>query len=211
MIKCISIDGTDGVGKSTLITHLSKKYNIVTLQRFYMTGIAPIDSEERKLWFRSEDVVLTTKIYIAGQKLRMNSAYEFKKGLHYKFLEKDNREKLIFIDRGVLSIQAYTYAALKKGTDWDDNKILKFVHDECVMDDYLNDLIDYSILLFDEESLEEVISRRNYDRDDELLVRYQHDYYRRINFHNKKIRIISPLKSEKNVLEESIDLIERMD
>ena len=64
MIPCISIDGVDGSGKTTLIQNLSKQYNVITLPRFYSMGMVPGDQEERCQWFRKQDAVYTTPIYI---------------------------------------------------------------------------------------------------------------------------------------------------
>lgn len=38
MIPCISIDGVDGSGKTTLIQNLSKQYNVITLPPFLFNG-----------------------------------------------------------------------------------------------------------------------------------------------------------------------------
>ena len=46
-IKCISFDGIDGSGKSTLIEELSKSYNIALIPKFYNFGFVPFDSDTR--------------------------------------------------------------------------------------------------------------------------------------------------------------------
>ncbi len=203
MIRCISIDGPDGSGKSTLIELLSKEYQVVTLPRFYSMGMAPLDSEERKNWFRTVDVFDTTQIYISGQKVRITAASEFKKGLHYKFLEDIKKEKLVVLDRGALSVNAYAYAAIKVASTMEDDEIMDYVLQKYDIEQFAKGVVDASILLFDPNNLEEIILRRNYDKNDELLARYQHEYYCKRNYCDKRIKTISPSKTPKEIFDET--------
>ena len=209
MIKCVSIDGPDGAGKTTLISRLAEKYNTVILHQFHATGMVPTDPEERKNWFRRENGMDTTRLYLAGHRLRLASAREFKRGLHYKFLAKDDREKLILIDRGPLSVRAYTYAALKKDTNWSNDEIEEFIKKEYDFENPENEIVDLSILLFDKDSLNEVMGRRTYDIDDEMLIRYQYEYYSNHKFDERSVYIINPVKKQEDVLEETISIINK--
>lgn len=213
MIKCISVDGPDGSGKSTLIANLCDIYNVIMLPRFYSMGMVPADSEERKLWFRNSNAVDTTRIYMSGHKLRLLVAESFKRGNHYKLLEKNSKESLIAIDRGALSVRAFSFAALKKDTDMTDEQIDAHIYKEFDKDfrKKSDQIVDMSILLFDDGSLEEVISRRIYDKEDELLARYQHEYYCKHQIREENVRLILPTLSEEEVLEKTINYIENME
>lgn len=211
MIKCVSIDGPDGSGKSTLISGLSEVYNVAALPRFYMTGIVPIEPEERREWFRRENVFDTTRLYISGHKLRISAAGEFKRGLHYKFMRQDKKEPLILIDRGALSVEAFAYAAIRKGTDWPGDKINAYLKTECDMQAFSSQIIDLSVLIFDRNTLTEILDRRAYDEDDRKLVCYQHEYYCTHEFDGKKVRVISPALSQEMMLAESLRIIQEME
>ena len=150
MIFCISIDGVDGAGKTTLVEALGKKYNVVTLPRFYCMGMAPQERHERKNWFLTQDNLFTTKIYISGYKLRMFCAREFKCGLHYKF-PINSTNNLVVMDRGFLSLKAYSFAMLRKTGNFSveaaDKKIAELSGDE--FEKLSDETIDLSILLFE--------------------------------------------------------------
>lgn len=211
MIKCISIDGPDGSGKSTLIDLLSKEFQVVTLPRFYSMGMAPLDPEERKRWFRTIDVFDTTRIYISGHKVRLMAASEFKKGLHYKFLENDKKERLVVIDRGAISVNAYAYAAIKSSSEMQDDEVMNYVLNESDIEEFSENIIDVSILLFDPDHLEEIISRRIYDKNDEYLARYQHEYYCKREYADKRIKIISPIKTPDEIFNETKRILNNME
>lgn len=200
MIKCISIDGPDGSGKSTLIDLLSEEYDVITLPRFYTMGMVPIDPNERKVWFRTTDVIDSTLIYISGYRVRLTAASEFKKGFHYKIIEQGEKEKIIVIDRGAISVNAFAYAAIKNSYDMDDDEVMRFVLSKSDIEIFAKNIIDVSILLFDPQNLEEIISRRTYDVIDERLVRFQHEYYCKRDYKDEKIKIISPSKTPREIL-----------
>ncbi len=208
MITCISIDGIDGSGKTTVVSALSAYYNVITIPRFYFTGIVPIDNLERKNWFRKEDTIRTTDLYITGQKMRYLLAKEFKKGMHYKITEHNEKSTLIVIDRGEPSLKAFTFAAIKKGTSWEVKKI----------DDYLNSrfndlfereiegIINHSFLLFEEGTFEKICRRRKFlDDDDMLLAKYQQEYYETHDVDVNTVTTISPLNKQEHVLEFILD------
>lgn len=203
MIKCISIDGPDGSGKSTLVELLSNEYEIVTLPKYYSMGMTPVDPEERKKWFRTFDVFDTTRIYISGHKIRLVAAAEFKKGLHYKFLEPSKKERIVVLDRGALSVNAFAYAAIKMSSDMQDDEIIDYLLVENDIEQFAKKIIDVSILLFDPNNLEEIISRRKYDECDEYLARYQHEYYCKRKYEDERIKIISPTKTPEEILNET--------
>ena len=200
MIKCISIDGPDGSGKSTLIDLLSEEYDVITLPRFYTMGMVPIDPNERKVWFRTTDVIDSTLIYISGYRVRLTAASKFKKGFHYKIIEQGEKEKIIVIDRGAISVNAFAYAAIKNSYDMDDDEVMRFVLSKSDIEIFAKNIIDVSILLFDPQNLEEIISRRTYDVIDERLVRFQHEYYCKRDYKDEKIKIISPSKTPREIL-----------
>lgn len=211
MIKCISIDGPDGSGKSTLIELLSQEYEVVTVPRFYSMGMAPLDPEERKNWFRTVDVFDTTRIYISGHKIRLFAADEFKKGLHYKFLSDSKKEKLIVLDRGAISVNAYAYAAIKAASNMKEEDILQYVLEKSDIEQFAYKIVDVSILLFDPNNIEEIISRRKYDKNDECLARYQHEYYCRKRYNNEKIKVISSSKTPKDIFDEVKIIIKELE
>ena len=64
MFFCISVDGVDGAGKTTLVEALCREYNVATLPRFHCMGMVPQGRYERKDWFLTQDSLFTTKIYI---------------------------------------------------------------------------------------------------------------------------------------------------
>ena len=215
MIPCVSVDGIDGSGKTTLIKRLSEVYNVVTLPRFYSMGMVPVDSSERKHWFLTNDALTTTKIYISGHKSRIFCAKDFKKGLHYKFIGSKNN--LVLIDRGLWSLKAFSFAAIMKGTNFSesqsDEKVDEFIDKD--LRALFEETAELSILLFDvsEGVLEKILSRRTYDKNDELLIRYQYDYYLR---HAKdadalaKTLVISPIKSPEEIFAVAVSAIERL-
>lgn len=209
MIPCISIDGVDGSGKTTLIQNLSKQYNVITLPRFYSMGMVPGDQEERCQWFRKQDAVYTTPIYISGYRLRLHLASEFKKGFHYKI--KQNAQNLIAIDRGLLSLKAFSYASMKKNSNLNDSEIVQFLK-QYITPDFENEvkkIIDKQILLFSPEPrvLEKLLLRRQYGKDDELLIRYQYEYYLRYYQTFSEVVIISPFESPDKIVSQVDDLI----
>lgn len=210
MIPCISIDGVDGSGKTTLIQNLSKRYNIITLPRFYLMGMVPGDYEERCQWFRTQNAVYTTPIYISGYRLRFQLASEFKKGFHYKI--KPNAQNLIAIDRGLLSLKAFSYASMKKNSVLNDSQIVQFLK-KYITPNFENEVkgvIDKQILLFSSEpkALDRLLLRRQYSKDDELLIRYQYEYYLRYCKTFSEADIISPFESPDKILSLVDDLID---
>lgn len=216
MIPCISIDGVDGSGKTTLINNLKSYYNVVTLPRFYVFGNAPSSHEERKKWFRNVDAIQTTPIYISGYFLRFMAAEEYKKGFHFKFLD-DSLPKLVLIDRGLISLKAFSYASLKKNSDLSNEQIYVFL-DKYIDNIYMKKIkkiIDYSVLLFDDStaSLESIISRREYEPEDELLIRYQYEYYLRNVDDMRRMRnvsIVSPFESQYEIIKKTMKTIEEI-
>ena len=204
MIKCISLDGVDGAGKTTIVSALSNYYNVVQVPKFYCMEMVPYDVNERINWFRTMNAEDTTKIYISGHKMRYMLAGEFKKGLHYKFLEKNNKPPLVVIDRGELSLKAFSFAALKRGTNWNSQKIDEFLCNEFGdrFEQVVEDTIDHSFLLFAENSLEHIYRRRAFEPEDKILMLYQQEYYEKhqCEFMNENITIISPLLTREEVL-----------
>ena len=202
MIKCVSIDGVDGSGKTTLANELSKYFNTIQVPRYYFSGMVPTDSNERTIWFRTEDAVKTTDIYISGQKIRYLLAREFKKGFHYKAFD-ENKPSLVVIDRGELSLKAFSYAALKKGTKWSSDEIKNYLETRfnTAFEHEIDDIIDYSFLLFKENTINTLFSRRFFDSDDMLLATYQQEYYEKCTINKSKVKTISPLESKENILE----------
>lgn len=207
MIKCISIDGPDGSGKSTLIELLNKEYEVITLPRFYSMGMVPTDSEERRNWFRKVNVFDSTLIYVSGHKVRLMAASEFKKGFHYKLLEQGEKEQIIVIDRGAISVNAFAYAAIMNASEMNADEVMQFVKTKSDIEEFAESIIDVSILLFDPQNLEEIISRRTYDAIDERLARYQHEYYCKRNYKDEKVKIISSSKAPREILSEVKNII----
>lgn len=208
MIKCISIDGVDGSGKTTLVNELSKYYNTIQVPRYYFGGMVPTDSKERTIWFRTEDAVKTTDIYISGQKIRYLLAKEFKKGFHYKAFD-GKKTSLVVIDRGELSLKAFAYAALKKGTKWSSDEIKNYFETkfDSEFEREMGDIIDYSFLLFKENTINTLLSRRFFDSEDMLLATYQQEYYEKCTINNNKVKTISPSESKERILEIVISTI----
>ena len=214
MICCISVDGVDGAGKTTLIESLAQRYNIANLPRFYCMGMAPQNSQERKDWFISNDVLFTTKIYISGYKLRLAAAREFKRGLHYKF-PINVTNNLVVMDRGIWSLRAYSFAMLIKigtlSSEEADKKTTELLDRE--IENLADDAIDLSILLFHDshECLKNIIARRNCDENERLLISYQHEYYSRHLAEIKdsaKVSIISPIIPPEDIFKIVVDKIE---
>lgn len=202
MIKCISIDGIDGAGKTTVVTALSAYYNVITLPRFYFSGMVPIDSLERKNWFRTEDVIKTTDIYITGQKMRYLLAKEFKKGMHYKITEHSKKTSLIVIDRGEPSLKAFSFAAIKKGTLWEVKRIDEYLSTRFndLFEKEIEGIIDRSFLLFEKGTFEEICKRRFLQDDDLLLAKYQQEYYETHEINVNTITTISPLNKKDDIM-----------
>ena len=211
MIPCISIDGTDGSGKTTLLDALKKIYNVVTLPRFYSMGMVPFDVKERKNWFLSQDVLTTTKIYISGHKNRIYCAEDFKKGLHYKFVNQ-NENNLIVLDRGLWSLKAFSFAALRKGlplTETQADELILELFDKEFIRHALR-IIDLSIVLFDDskDALTKILQRRQYNANDKFLVENQYKFYARHTKELPQTLIISPLKSAEEVAQFATAAIE---
>lgn len=216
MILCVSVDGVDGAGKTTLIDSLGEKYNVVTLPRFYCTGIVPQNRDERKCWFQTQDVLFTTKIYISGYKLRIFSAREFKRGLHYKF-STASANNLVVMDRGFLSLKAYSFAMLRKTGNFSseaaDKKIAELSGGE--LEELAEETIDLSILLFEDSRacLDKILARRVVDDNERRLVTYQHEYY---SLHAKelnrsKILPLSPLTPPEKIFKTVVEKIEELE
>lgn len=212
MIRCIAIDGTDGSGKTTIVEALKDIYNVIVLPRFYSMQMVPTDPQERKAWFLNSDPELTTAIYISGQQLRFRAAAEFKKGLHYKVYE-SKKEPLVVIDRGPLSVKAFSYAALKE-TMLTDNKIEYFI-EKHFLSDLPSTVIDRSFLLFenDPKCIEMILQRRQYDERDKQLTYLQHEYYvKHIDAikSNSDITIISPILPREQIIQEVMEQIKEI-
>ena len=214
MFLCISVDGVDGAGKTTLVEALCREYNVATLPRFHCMGMVPQGRGERKNWFLTEDSLFTTRIYISGYKLRIFCAREFKRGLHYKF-PVNSTNNLVVMDRGFLSLKAYSFAMLMKtgnfSDDEADEKIAELSAGE--FEKLADETIDLSILLFEDgqECLEKILARRVCDENERLLVKYQHEYYSRHLKELKdsaKIKILSPFISPEEIFKIVADKIE---
>jgi thymidylate kinase len=210
-ILCVSIDGIDGSGKSKLIQSLSLRYNLITLPKFYNFGMVPVDAEKRKTWFRSTPAIDSMRLYAVSHQTRILLGKEYKKANHYQFITQDDRQKLVVFDRGILSVEAYIYAALKLSTSMSLTEIIDYINNNFRSSFYdeMNDVIDRTILLADGtgEYLNTVLKRRRYDNRDKMLIRYQSEYIQNKFYINKNVFKLSPIHSPYDLLELSIKLI----
>ena len=213
-IKCISFDGIDGSGKTTLINSLLEKYNVVLLPRFYYFGMVPMDFDKRKEWFRTKYDIETMKIYAVSHRNRILLANDYKKGFHYKFIENDERKKLIVLDRGILSVEAFIYAALKLSTPMTQKEIMDYIDVYFRNKSYqkMNSIIDHTFLLVDEKQkyLNQVLNRRMYDERDKNLIRYQAEYYQKKLYIENKLTTISPISILKENISKCTEYIEQI-
>ena len=210
-IISISFDGTDGVGKTTLINYLSNNYKVAELPRFYSCGAVPLDPNERRNWFLSVSQKDAMKIYLTAHKHRLAAIKFFKQGLHYKFLESSEKQKILVADRGFLSVEAFAYAALRCENEMSDDEINDFIdiYFRNDLKDFINSYFDLTVLLAGnpEDYLSQVISRRSYDQHEIDLIKYQAEYlYEHCHSINNILKLLptNELENNKELLEKSI-------
>ena len=100
---------------------------------------------------------------------------------------------------------------MKKNSNLNDSEIVQFLK-QYITPDFENEvkkIIDKQILLFSPEPrvLEKLLLRRQYGKDDELLIRYQYEYYLRYYQTFSEVVIISPFESPDKIVSQVDDLI----
>jgi len=210
MVKCISLDGIDGAGKSALVEALSSRFNVATLPKFYDLGSVPSDASVRMQWFFETDDYKAMLIYAVAHRNRILLADDYKNGHHHNFTKEDDREKLIVMDRGVLSVEAFIYAVLRMSSTPTD-QVVQFIADAFRDRHYERMLavIDRAVLLA-EDSLgyvEEVLKRRRTSKREEMLVRLQAEYYDLELYRHHGVMMISPRNSKEANVVRCVEII----
>jgi hypothetical protein len=210
-IQCVSIDGTDGVGKTTLIESLKEKFNVVVVPKFYHLGMVPMGYEERKKWFLSARPQDSMRIYALSHRYRILLCQEYREGNHYIYLRKDQRPKLIVLDRGVISIEAFIYASLRMYTGMSDHEIHNYIAVVFRGPEFeqIFSLVDKSIVLSENtlDYLEIILKRRNYEEHEKNLIKYQAEYIKTNLFAFKRTYKLSPILNPNELVNLASEII----
>ena len=205
-IPCIAVDGIDGSGKTTLIQGLMRHFEVALLPRFYGFGMVPIAESERKQWFLSNPPVETAKLYLESQRLRIQLAAVFKQGLHYHFLAPPDKPRLVVLDRGFWSVEAFTFAALRLDAFLGMDDIVKIIsrHLYHGKPGLLRSKrhVDLSIILVDRHRpyISNVLTRRSNDARERRLIELQAEFYDTMQARPPRTLVLSPLEEPEWIL-----------
>lgn len=212
LIPCLSIDGIDGAGKTSLVEALARSYKVVTLPKFHAFGAVPAEARERLDWFQATPERVGMRIYASAHRIRIMLAADFKLGLHQAFVADDGREPLLLLDRGPISVEAFMHAVLSLSPDSPPEGIPAFIaaafregwHERMYA------AIDCSILLADVDLgyVDQVLRRRRYNLREEQLIRLQADYLQAVKPDGQRVVRLSPLASPAALLARCTGVLE---
>ncbi len=187
MVNCfqpiaISVDGPDGAGKSTIVSHISKKFHTICPLPAIGLGLMPFTQDERLDWYEGEDPIVVARTILASQKKTYCFLEEYAQKIHFKQTDrKINSPHIIVFDRGPISAKAYSYACLRLNTDLPCDVINQIVNLYFNVGD-LEEKIFYIDLYTKTSDAEKFFERATNiidNRIDFLLVRGQIEYYQK--------------------------------